>query len=49
MVSNGYGQGSPVVTVLYKVINSDSDRNGSGFNAFQMPAGKGLTLAGVKQ
>jgi len=45
------GHGNPaMVTVLYKIVNSDSDANGGLYNAFQMPRrGNGLTLLSVKQ
>lgn len=41
--------GGSTVTVLYKIVNSDSDSRDGLYNAFQMPAGRGLTLANVKQ
>lgn len=45
---NGY-DGQEMVTVLYKVVNSESDRRGGLYNAFQMPRGGGTTLVSVKQ
>jgi hypothetical protein len=39
----------PLVTVLYKVTNSDTDKEDGLYNAFQMSQGGGLTLATVKQ
>jgi hypothetical protein len=41
--------GGTLVTVLYKVTNSDTDKEEGLYNAFQMPQGNGLTLATVKQ
>jgi hypothetical protein len=42
--------GNSTITVLYKVINTESDRDDELFNAFAMPRGsKGPTLATVKQ
>jgi len=44
-MSNG-----PRLTVLYKIVNSSSDKDDGLFNAFTMPlGGKPLTLASVKQ
>eukprot|EP00543_Licmophora_paradoxa_P019377 CAMPEP_0202467212 /NCGR_PEP_ID=MMETSP1360-20130828/71227_1 /ASSEMBLY_ACC=CAM_ASM_000848 /TAXON_ID=515479 /ORGANISM="Licmophora paradoxa, Strain CCMP2313" /LENGTH=79 /DNA_ID=CAMNT_0049091653 /DNA_START=56 /DNA_END=292 /DNA_ORIENTATION=+ len=45
MASNGVGS---QITVFYKVVNSKGDNNGL-YNAFQMPANGGLTLASVKR
>jgi hypothetical protein len=41
--------GGTLVTVLYKVTNSDTDKVDDLYNAFQMPQAGGLTLASVKQ
>jgi len=45
------GQRGEMITVLYKVVNSESDRNSGLYNAFQMPrgGGGGVTLVSVKQ
>mmetsp|Transcript_22382 Transcript_22382/g.33069 ORF Transcript_22382/g.33069 Transcript_22382/m.33069 type:complete len:496 (+) Transcript_22382:346-1833(+) len=45
---NGYN-GHDMITVLYKIVNSESDRSGGLYNAFQMPKGGGTTLLSVKQ
>jgi len=47
---NGHGNPNNTVLVLYKVVNSDTDKDDTLFNAFPMPRGqRGPTLATVKQ
>ncbi|VEU43220.1 unnamed protein product [Pseudo-nitzschia multistriata] len=51
MSRNGYhpgGRGDSVM-VLYKIINSESDRAGGLYNCFQMAYGSGPTLNSIKQ
>jgi hypothetical protein len=49
MTTNGHHHHQDLITVLYKVVNCDSDSKGGLYNAFQMPRGAGVTLATVKQ
>jgi len=51
MASNGYGNSGGTVFVLYKIVNSDCDRDDPHFNAFEISRGngRGPTLATVKQ
>eukprot|EP00521_Asterionellopsis_glacialis_P012995 CAMPEP_0195292750 /NCGR_PEP_ID=MMETSP0707-20130614/10802_1 /TAXON_ID=33640 /ORGANISM="Asterionellopsis glacialis, Strain CCMP134" /LENGTH=523 /DNA_ID=CAMNT_0040353311 /DNA_START=64 /DNA_END=1635 /DNA_ORIENTATION=- len=46
--SNGYHGGDDSVLVLYKIVNSPSDKSGL-FNAFRMPRGNAVTLKSIKQ
>ena len=47
--TNGHSNSGSTVLVLYKVANSDSDRDDSCFNAFQLTRGRPPTLALVKE
>jgi hypothetical protein len=37
------------VTILYKIVNTETDPENGLYNAFQMPANGSVTLADVKQ
>jgi hypothetical protein len=51
MSRSGYSnpQTGPVILVLYKIVNSESDGADDLYNCFQMPYGKGITLNTIKQ
>jgi len=49
MASNGYGNQGASLLILYKIVNSDSDKDDPNFNAFQMPRGSATTLKSVKE
>mmetsp|Transcript_18329 Transcript_18329/g.25847 ORF Transcript_18329/g.25847 Transcript_18329/m.25847 type:complete len:536 (-) Transcript_18329:230-1837(-) len=46
--SNGYHGGDDSILVLYKVVNSPTDKGGL-FNAFRMPRNSSVTLKTIKQ
>lgn len=50
MSRNGYSnpQTGPMILVLYKIVNSESDGVDDLYNCFQMPYGKGITLNSIK-
>jgi len=50
MSRNGYTnpQTGPMILVLYKIVNSESDGVDDLYNCFQMPYGNGITLNSIK-